>query len=89
MKTMLGEDSLDKAKAVLQGAYALAPGNPLTYGVDALAETYGGHFAAAKVKADAGLALNPNLDFSKIIRAYIDDQQKSFPSITILELENI
>ncbi len=89
IKTTVGEGGLDKAKAILKDTYALSPNNPITYNMDALAYMYGGDFKTAREKADASLALNPEVKFSQIVRSYIDKQAQTFPEITILKLENI
>lgn len=89
IRTVTGQPRLDEAKQVLQEAYALSPENPATYILDALSELYSGNFALARIKADQALALNPDIKLSKTVREYIDKQEKQFPTITILKLENL
>ncbi len=88
-ETILGKNRLDDAKEILERAYALSPQNPSTYAVHALAHTYAGEFEKARERADAGIALNPNIDFMQRVRAYIENQEKNFPTITVLRLENL
>lgn len=89
IESVLGEKKLDEAQAVLTPAYELAPANPLTYSVDALIELYSGNLTAAREKAQAGVALNPNVSMSKEVLAHIEKQARTFPEVSVLRLENL
>ena len=88
-QTISGENRLSEAKELLKDSYALSPSNPLTYMIDALAHLYEGDFKNAKRLAEEGIALNPDIEVSKRVLAHIEAQEKTFPEITFLALENI
>ena len=84
-----GGDKLTEAKEVIAGAYALAPTNPLTPTLDALLELYSGNITAAKTKAEAALALNPQIEVSQRVVEHIKKQEAKFPAISVMKLEEI
>ncbi|MEK7622034.1 MAG: O-antigen ligase family protein [Patescibacteria group bacterium] len=89
IKTVLGEDRLKDAQAIIQDSYKLSPNNPLTYALDAIIELYGGKVKAAKEKINQAITLNTQVDFSREILVYIEKQEKEFPVITVIKLENL
>ena len=89
IKTVLGENRLKEAQMIIQDSYKLSPNNPLTYALEAITELYGGKVIKAKEKIKEGIALNPQIDFSQEILAYIEKQEKNFPVITVIKLENL
>lgn len=89
METVLGKNRIAEAREIIKDSYSISPQNPLTYAMDALADLYVGNIKGAKEKMNAGIALNPDIPFSKEIMAYIERQEKSFPTVTVLKLENL
>lgn len=89
IKTALGEDRTKDTKSLLRNSYVLSPNNPLTYALDAVTSLYAGRVAEAKTIMRGGVALNPNAVFSQIVLAYIEEQERRLPSVTILKLENL
>src|SRR3989344_5423617 len=89
VRTAFGEPSTDQAKEIVSTSYDLSPGNPLTYALDAVVEMYGGNFTRAREIMNEAIVLNPNIEFSKQVLAYIDEQEKNLPHVTILKLENL
>lgn len=86
----LGENRLEDARAVIRDLYVLTPpDNPLPYVFDALAALYGGSVEEAKQIMDRAIALNPDIELSQNVRAYVDEQERRLPRITILKLENL
>ena len=85
-----GPDNLVAARDIIKSSYELSPDNPLTYGLDSLVFLYGLNFNKARERASAGLALNPDVEFSKQISAYVEQQIARFPrGNTLLLLENL
>jgi tetratricopeptide (TPR) repeat protein len=88
-RTTLGDNRLEEAKTVIAGSYELSPQNPITYALDGVALLYSGDVEGAKAKMNEAVALNPDAPFSQEMRAYIERQEASFPTVTILELGNL
>src|SRR3989344_879536 len=85
-----GPDNLVAARDIIKSSYELSPDNPLTYGLDSLVFLYGLNFNKARERASAGLSLNPDVEFSKQISAYVEQQIARFPrGNTLLLLENL
>ena len=89
LKTAFGDNRAEEAKSLIAGSYKLSPDNPLTYALASLAELYSGNLPAAREKLAEGKALNPEIDFTKGVEAYLDEQAANFPNISILRLENL
>lgn len=89
IKTTLGEDRLDETKALIRDSYRLSPKNPLTYVLDSVAELYSGNLKEADRLMQAGLALNPDIEFTQEAAAYLEKQKKIFPNITVLKIGNL
>lgn len=87
--TTLGEDNRAEAKAIIDGSYELSPRNPLTYALAGTVELYSGNLQGARAKINEAVALNPEAPFSQEISAYLTRQEKNFPNIGILRLENL
>lgn len=87
--TILGTPKIEEARAIVQDSYELAPANPLTYVLDAASYMYEGDFSKAFEIVDAGVALNPDIEFTQLVREFMLNQQAQFPNITFLNLENI
>jgi len=89
LKTAFGDNRAEEAKALIAGSYELSPDNPLTYTLASLAELYSGNLPGAREKLAEGKALNPEIDFTKGVEVYLDEQAANFPNISILRLENL
>jgi O-antigen ligase len=87
--TTLGEDHLAEAKSVIENSYVLSPQNPLTYALEGVAELYSGNLEAAREKINEAVALNPEAPFSQEMAEYLIRQERNFPNIGILRLENL
>jgi len=88
-ETVLGRDRVLEAQEIIRGSYDLSPDNPLTYALDALALLYSGDLQGAKEKMMAGVALNPEIEFSREVLAHINEQEERFPNIAVLKLKNL
>ncbi len=88
-QVIFGEDRIEEAKTIIVDSYDLSPGNPLTYVLHALAEFYGGDAAAARVKVNEALALNPDIRLSQEVLSYIERQESKLPRVTIMRLQNL
>ena len=89
VETVLGENKLREAKEVIADARELAPQSLITPAMEALLELYSGNLTAAKAKAEEMVALNPNAPFGREVLAHIEKQERTFPEITVLKLENL
>lgn len=89
LSTLGGDDHFDEAKMIIANSYELSPGNPLTYILDGLAALYAGDIAVGKEKMKQALALNPDIPLLERMVVYAQEQEASFPTITILRLENL
>ncbi|OGG52843.1 hypothetical protein A3H16_03900 [Candidatus Kaiserbacteria bacterium RIFCSPLOWO2_12_FULL_53_8] len=89
LQTSLGDNHLAEARDVIAASYALSPQNPLTYVLDGVASLYSGDLESAREKILAAIKVNPEARFSQQMLAYINRQEKSFPRITVLNLENL
>jgi len=89
VKTVLGENRIEDAKRVIEDSYRLSPGNPLTYVLAALSELYGGNIELAKEKAREAIEQNPDVHFSQNVLSYIQEQERQFPVIRLLKMENL
>ena len=85
----LGEDRVDDAKQIIQDSYALSPGNPLTYILNALAELYGGNVRESDRLMIEALAINPDIEFTQAAAVYFEKQKTLFPNISVLKLTNL
>ncbi len=88
-ETILGNERLDKAKALLAGSAEFSPENPLTPAMEALAYMYGGDFKTAEAKIAEAEALNPEIEFVQDVKAHVVLQKTRFPKITFLSLDNL
>ncbi len=89
-ETILGKDRrIKEAQEIIESSYKLSPNNPLTYALDAVASFYSGNITEAEVKIEAGLALNPEVEFTHNVKAYIEQQKQQFPNITVIKMENL
>jgi len=88
-ETVLGVPKVSEAHAVLEKAYGLSEGNPLTYMMDSLAYLYEGDFDNAERVAKEGLALNSDIVEMGQVYDHVVAQRKNFPEIEILQLQNI
>lgn len=84
-----GENKLGEAKTLVAAGYELSPNNLLTPAMEALLELYSGNIAGAKAKAEAIVALNPNAPFGREVLEHIVKQEQTFPTISVLKLENL
>jgi hypothetical protein len=57
--------------------------------MEALLLLYSGNLAAAEAKAKEALERSPNADFGKQVLVHIQKQKQTFPTITVLRLENL
>jgi len=89
IETTLGNTRLEDAREIVVNSYNLSPNNPITYGLHAVIELYGGNIEKANGIADAMLNLNPDIELSKAMHAYVQQQIRDFPNITVLKLENL
>lgn len=89
IKTALGEDRVIEAKEVIESSYDLSPNNPLTYVLHSLAFLYGGDIKLAKEKINEGILLNGEIEMTQKVRQYIYNQEKRFPNIAVINLENL
>ena len=89
LKSTLGENRLEEAKAVIRDSYRLSPENPLTYILESLAELYGGNLREADRLMKKALALNPEISFTKEAAAHLEKQKRQFPNITVLKIGNL
>lgn len=89
VETALGNDRLEEAKEVIAGSFVLSPENPLTFVLDGVATLYSGDVVGAQEKIEQAVLLNPNAPFSQEMQAYMDRQAATFPTVTILRLENL
>lgn len=89
VQTVLGENKLAEAREVITGARELAPESLVTPAMEALLELYSGNLTLAKTKAQEIVALNPNARFGREVLSHIEKQEKTFPNITVLKLENL
>jgi len=89
LETILGENKLTEAKEIINASYELSPENPLTHVMAALAELYGGNIEAAQAKIAEGVALNPDIEYTREIQDRINRQAANFPNITVIPLENL
>ncbi len=89
MQTSLGDDHLTEARDIIEKSYALSPQNPLTHVLDGITSLYGGDLKAAEAKILQAIDANPDTPFSKDMLAYLNNQKKSFPTIKVLNLENL
>lgn len=89
IETSLGRDRTAEAKQLIQGSYALSPGNPITPVLDSMVELYSGNLKEAQRLMDQALALDPNVRFTQQVAAYLKRQEQKFPSLDILTLSNL
>jgi len=89
LKTVFEDNPIKDAETVIQNSYVLSPSHPLTYAMDSIALLYSGKIKASKAKINEVLTLNPNNQFIKNIKSYIETEEKEFPIITIVKLENL
>ncbi len=89
IESALGRNRIDETKSIIGSSYILSPQNPLTYVLDSLAFLYGGNLKVSREKIIEGIALNPEIEFTKSVRDYIEVQAKKIPNISVLNLENL
>ena len=70
-----------------EDSYRLSPNNPLTYGLHAVVIMYSGDFTQAK--ANEAIALNPEIEFSRFILAFIEKQERNLPAIGPIIFPNL
>jgi hypothetical protein len=89
VETTLGRNRVADAKKVLTSAYALSPGNPLTYTLDALVELYSGNLKESERLIHEAVAINPDIEFTQHAASYFAEQYAQFPNITALKITNL
>lgn len=87
--TFLGEDNLKRADEIIKGSYSISNNNPLTYSLDALISLYEGDLEVAKNEASEALKIDENVESSQQIYNHILEQEKSFPTISVIKLQNL
>lgn len=81
--SLFGGDRVDDAQKVLDKALVLSPENPQTYWMKSVAYLYKADFANARIWADKGIAVNPNIEESQELKDYIETSIKEFPDVTL------
>lgn len=89
VKTILGEPSTEQARVYIQQGYDLSPSNPLTYIMESLTYLYEGNIKKAKELANSAIALNPDIELSHKTLEHIEKQEKTFPVISFMKLQNL
>lgn len=84
-----GAVSLEEAKQVVAKGYNLSPGNLLTPAIEALLELYSGNLDIARTRAEEVVRLNPNVIFGQKVQEHVERQVRTFPSVSVLQLENL
>ncbi|RJQ34784.1 hypothetical protein C4568_01920 [Candidatus Parcubacteria bacterium] len=84
-----GKNDLGEAKELVTRGHELSPENLLTPAMEALLELYGGNPIIARQKAEEIVALNPNAPFGHEVLEHIKKQEKTFPNVSVLQLENL
>lgn len=82
-QALFGENKLEEAQKVLDEAIVLVPTSPQPYWMKAVAYLYMKKFDLAKETAKKGLAINPNIEYSKMILEYVESSIKTFPEINL------
>lgn len=88
-ETTFGKDRMEEAKSIIKDSYALSPANPITFLLDALANVYSGNLVMARQKIKEATALNNDVVIVQNFLKYIETQEKNFPNISVLKLENL
>lgn len=89
MQIILGDNKINEAQAVIKDSYRLSPENPITFQMEALSYLYKGKINDAEKKSKEGLEMNPEINFSKNVYDHIKRQEKTFPEVSFLRLENL
>jgi hypothetical protein len=89
LQTALGENRLTQARELIDTAYPLSPGHPLTYILDSVAHLYSGKLKEADELMKKALAVNPDVEFTQEAAAYLERQKKQFPNISVLKISNL
>lgn len=89
IKTILGEPSTEKARVYIEEGYVLSPSNPLAYVMESLSYLYEGNIKKAKELANKAIALNPDIELSRKTLEHIEKQEKTFPVISFMKLQNL
>ena len=88
-ETFLGDNRLDaETQKLIADAYELSPSNPLTFVVDALFDVYTGNIKQAQEKLKVAETIFPGVALIENVQKYVDAQQKSYPAVSFLLLEN-
>lgn len=88
-KVLGGGDQIEEAKEVVAPGREISPGNLLNPVMESLLELYSGNPKAAIAKAEEAIALNPKAPLGHEVLEYMRAQEKKFPAITVLRLENL
>ncbi len=89
LRTVLGDNQLERANEVIAAAYPLAPNHPLTFIMDSVAHLYAGDIEEADALMQKAIAINPNVEFTQNAAAYLEKQKKQFPNISVLRIGNL
>ncbi len=81
---LFGSDKLQEAQSVLDTVIERAPQSPQPYWMKAVAYIYMKKFDLAREYARKGVALNPKIEQSQAIVAYVEDSIKHFPDIQLV-----
>ncbi len=87
--TALGEDRLTDALTLIEGSYALSPGNPLTPVFHSVVLLYAKDPEGAKRLMDETVAKNPDTNFMRGVSDYLDRQLASYPNLTLITVTNL
>jgi O-antigen ligase len=80
---LFGVDKLAEAQTILDESIALVPQSPQPYWMKAVGYIYMKKFELAREYAKKGLAINPNIEESQNIVAYVEDSIKNFPNLNL------
>ncbi len=89
IETTLGNNKLTEAKQILDYSYKLSPQSPITPTLDSIVELYSGNITGAKEKIEEALNLNSEVPFVQEVQVYLLEQEKNFPNITVIKLQNL
>lgn len=88
-EVFLGNNKLnEETEQLIADAYKLSPGNPLSVVMDSLFDVYTGNLKQASEKLKIAEENFPGVKLVSNTLEYVQAQQKSFPSISFLLLEN-
>ena len=88
-QSLFGGNELEKAHAVLDKAISLSPENPQAYWMKSVAYLYQADFKNARLWAQKGIDVNPNIEQSQEVKDYIESSIKSFPDVTLFYFRSV